>query len=125
MIETKRASAEQKRKGVAMKRIFRGSKFASGMLCAIMTVAMFSSAVRAQGQQRPEEQTAGASSGPAKASGIVPPGVKLVPEMPTTVSSPLTRKKKSSGRSPCAKKPARTNSTPRRPPSGPTTSKRA
>ncbi len=37
---------------------------------------------RAQSQQRPEEQSAGNPAEPPKASGVVPQGVKLVPDMP-------------------------------------------
>jgi zinc protease len=50
------------------------------VLFCVCAVA-FAPALSAQSQQRPEEPGS-QSAEPAKASGVVPPGVKLVPEMP-------------------------------------------
>lgn len=47
-----------------------------------VAVTLVPDAVRAQSQQRPEEQPAGHPAAPEKASGVVPPGVKLAPDMP-------------------------------------------
>jgi zinc protease len=79
MTASRKVQAPAKGTGATMKRLCSGWFLA---LIFVVAGTLVPDSALAQSQQRPEEQPAGNPAEPAKASGVVPPGVKLVPDMP-------------------------------------------